>query len=154
MDDWQKDWDRILQTVGSEVERLLDEFSKGVNNAADAFIQLSEDVADQIQDALVPGLDELEHEMDGWVEPFLQLVLQIENTFSEAVSPVAHTVDPLLNQHPVCVGCRHYHGQEYNGVMLVCGMHPYGVDEGVEHCPDKELISWDFSGRDRDQDPS
>lgn len=33
-----------------------------------------------------------------------------------------------------CQGCCHYHGQTYGGELLVCGMHPYGV-EG-EHCPD------------------
>lgn len=39
--------------------------------------------------------------------------------------------------NPSCVGCRHYHGQAYNGVMFVCGMYPYGW-EGEEKCPDRE----------------
>lgn len=33
-----------------------------------------------------------------------------------------------------CRGCCHYHGQTYGGTRLVCGMHPYGVEE--ETCPD------------------
>ncbi len=33
-----------------------------------------------------------------------------------------------------CEGCDHYHGQTYGGNFLVCGMHPYGVQD--EHCPD------------------
>lgn len=33
-----------------------------------------------------------------------------------------------------CRGCRHYHGQTYGGTLLVCGMHPFGVEEDA--CPD------------------
>jgi hypothetical protein len=35
---------------------------------------------------------------------------------------------------PACQGCCHYHGRSYGGTRLVCGMHPYGVEE--EDCPD------------------
>ena len=38
--------------------------------------------------------------------------------------------------HPACMGCRHYHGFVHEGNLLVCAMHPYGVEE--EHCPDWE----------------
>jgi hypothetical protein len=34
----------------------------------------------------------------------------------------------------VCRGCCHYHGQTYGGHLLVCAMHPYGVES--ERCPD------------------
>jgi hypothetical protein len=30
-----------------------------------------------------------------------------------------------------CQGCCHYHGQVYGGNLLVCAMHPYGVEEEV-----------------------
>lgn len=33
-----------------------------------------------------------------------------------------------------CRGCCHYHGQVYGGNLLVCGMHPFGVDD--QHCSD------------------
>lgn len=39
-------------------------------------------------------------------------------------------------RYPTCSGCKHFHGTEYNGVMFVCGMHPYGVSE--DKCPDWE----------------
>lgn len=35
-----------------------------------------------------------------------------------------------------CRNCRHYHGRQYNGVLLVCGMHPYGD----ANCNDWEKI--------------
>ncbi len=33
-----------------------------------------------------------------------------------------------------CVGCKDFNGSVYNGVQLICGMHPYGWDG--EKCPD------------------
>lgn len=44
---------------------------------------------------------------------------------------------PLSPQQPkVCQGCCHYHGRTYGGNLLVCGMHPYGVDG--DECSDWE----------------
>lgn len=34
----------------------------------------------------------------------------------------------------ICNGCSNYHGQVYNGNLLVCAIHPYGFDN--ETCPD------------------
>ncbi|MBI4784224.1 MAG: hypothetical protein HY785_23335 [Oscillatoriophycideae cyanobacterium NC_groundwater_1537_Pr4_S-0.65um_50_18] len=46
-------------------------------------------------------------------------------------SPAARPARPT-----VCQGCRFYHGQTYNGNHLICGMHPYGVDD--DYCADWE----------------
>jgi hypothetical protein len=35
-----------------------------------------------------------------------------------------------------CVGCRHFHGVQYNGILLTCAMHPSGAES--KHCPDYE----------------
>jgi hypothetical protein len=35
-----------------------------------------------------------------------------------------------------CDGCKHYHGNVYEGVPLICAMHPYGVE--VDRCADFE----------------
>lgn len=42
---------------------------------------------------------------------------------------------PTTRPNP-CNGCRNYHGQAYGGNLLICGIHPYGV-EGDE-CPDRD----------------
>jgi hypothetical protein len=39
-----------------------------------------------------------------------------------------------LKKPSACRGCCHYHGHTYGGNLLVCAMHPYGVEEA--HCPD------------------
>jgi hypothetical protein len=35
---------------------------------------------------------------------------------------------------PSCIGCRHFHGVRYNGILLTCAMHPSGAEN--EHCLD------------------
>ncbi|GAB4235944.1 MAG: hypothetical protein Kow00121_63370 [Elainellaceae cyanobacterium] len=48
-----------------------------------------------------------------------------------------NTPRPLPSQQPkVCEGCCHYHGRMYGGNLLVCAMHPYGVED--DRCPDWE----------------
>lgn len=37
-----------------------------------------------------------------------------------------------------CQECKHHHGKTYNGVELVCAMHPYGFNG---KCPDWERRS-------------
>ncbi len=44
--------------------------------------------------------------------------------------------DATPTHHPVCIGCRHYHGRLYHNVLLVCAMHPYGATGST--CPDWE----------------
>jgi prophage antirepressor-like protein len=38
-----------------------------------------------------------------------------------------------------CVGCQNYHGVEYAGNMLICGIHAHGWDE--ENCPDFQIAA-------------
>jgi hypothetical protein len=39
-------------------------------------------------------------------------------------------------QPTACKGCAHYHGRVYGGNMLICAMHPYGVES--DRCGDWE----------------
>jgi hypothetical protein len=137
MNDWQ-DWDQMWDAFSKQAEQLLDEFSKGVETAVDSLFEFAEDLTEQIDQALAPGLSEFDQEMEGWMEPLIQFINTLENSFTEAAAPITHTVEPLINQHPACVGCRHYHGQSYNDTMFVCAMHPYGWAE--EQCPDWESV--------------
>lgn len=130
----------MLETMAAEVEKFCQDVAKDFADAADTLIELSDEVADQIHQAIAPALDEIDEQLREWFEPFLiSAIDELETTFFDVTAPVSHTVEPLINQHPTCVGCRYYHGQVYNGVMLVCGMHPYGVEGDRDTCPDKEL---------------
>jgi hypothetical protein len=110
--------------------------TKDFSELADGLFQVSEELADHIQHTLTT---EVEPQLTEWLDPILEAYLGFEVTVEEAIQPMMHTVEPMLNNHSACVGCRHYHGQEYGGNLLVCGMHPYGWES--ETCPDWES-SW------------
>lgn len=139
MEGWSHDWVKMLETFAVGVEQLFLEATKEMTEALDAFAEFSEDVATQIESAIAPELTDFDAELDPWIESILQAFTGLEATLSEAAEPVTHTLEPMLNEHPACVGCRHYHGQMYGGNVLVCAMHPYGSE--AENCPDWES-SW------------
>lgn len=147
----------MFETIAQEINQLFEEVGRDLSEAADSLLNFSEEVAQEVEHSLeeidhlvAPKLAQWDEELMQWVDPLLQAVLGIEATLDRAVEPVTHTVEPWLNQHPVCMGCRHYHGQAYNGNLLVCAMHPYGVVDGSDSCPDKEPVTWSFP---RSNDP-
>jgi hypothetical protein len=151
MDNWQQDWFKAFETIANDVGQVFEDIGREIADATDALFNFSEEVADEVEITLVqideivaPKLDQLDEQMAQWLDPVLQAVLGVQTTIDRAVEPVSHTVEPWLNQHPVCVGCRNYHGQQYGENLLVCAMHPYGVMEGADSCPDKELVTWIF----------
>ncbi len=151
MDDWQQDWFKTFETIADDISHLFEDIGRDIAEATDVLLNFSEEVAEdvgnaltQIDEVLAPKLDQLDEQMSEWLDPVLQAVFGLGTAIDQAVEPVTHTVEPWLNEHPVCVGCRHYHGQEYGGTMLVCGMHPYGVLDGADSCPDKEGVTWSF----------
>jgi len=138
MDNWQQDWGLMLETIARDVEQFVNEVARGVDDAVESLIDFSEAALEQMEEAIAPQLDVLDREMQGWFEPLVDLVVTLETSLMDTTAPITHTVDPIFNEHPACVGCRNYHGQTYNGVMFVCGMYPYGW-EG-EQCPDWESV--------------
>lgn len=151
MDNWQQDWFKAFETIANDVGQVFEDIGREIADATDALFNFSEEVADEVEITLVqideivaPKLDQLDEQMAQWLDPVLQAMLGVQTTIDRAVEPVTHTVEPWLNQHPVCVGCRNYHGQQYGENLLVCAMHPYGVMEGADSCPDKEAVSWVF----------
>ncbi len=133
MESWSKEFSEMMQTIVDGVEQFFTEVSKDVEEAMDALIDASEEFAEQMQQAIAP---DLEQRINEFFDPILEAYLGFEIAVEESVQPIARTVEPILNDHATCVGCRNYHGQSYNGVMLVCGMHPAGWDG--EQCPDWE----------------
>ena len=136
----------MFETVARDVERFFGDVAQGVDEAADSFLDFSETLMTKLDETVGPGLDEFDQEVEGWMEPVFEFLETLELSLMETTSPVGQTVEPMLNEHKACVGCRHYHGQAYNGVMFVCGMHPYGWDD--ENCPDWESTWGDEQSRD------
>lgn len=133
MEDWARDLMKTLEAAATDIELFLADVAKGVADMVDTLVEATEEVAEQVQSALV---SELDPPVSEFIDSILEAYLGIEIAVENASQPVMHTVEPILNNHPACVGCRNYHGQMYGGNVLVCGMHPYGW-EG-EQCPDWE----------------
>ncbi|MBW4467473.1 MAG: hypothetical protein KME07_18760 [Pegethrix bostrychoides GSE-TBD4-15B] len=156
MENWQQDWLKTFETIADDMGQMFEDLGRELVTATDALLDLSEEVAEdvgqsfvQLDQTLAPKLDLLDEQITEWLNPVFQTLLGVQLTFDRAVEPMTHTVEPWLNQHPVCVGCRNYHGQEYNGTPLICAIHPYGVMEGAESCSDKEPIAWAFPNLDQ-----
>ncbi len=152
MENWQQDWFKAFEAIAQDVGQMFDDLGRELGETTEALFTLSEEMAEDVETSLVqldqtiaPKLDQLDEQIIEWLDPVFQVLLGVQTTLDRAVEPVTHTVEPWLNQHPVCVGCRNYHGQEHGGNLLICAMHPYGVMEGAESCPDKELATWTFS---------
>jgi hypothetical protein len=139
MEEWQKDFSELLEIMTKQVEDFFVEFSREVTEVVNVFTEISEDITTQLQNAFT---EEIEQYVTELVNPVLEAYFGFEGVVGDVAQPMLQSVEPLLSQHPVCAGCRHYHGQMYGGNLLVCGMHPYGVGEGTETCPDKELTVW------------
>ena len=120
MEPWQKDFLQVIEDAAKEAEQFFDQVAAVV-----------EEVVAEIDQTLVEILD-----------PLGDLYLGMEETVDTAAQPFVQTVQPVFQEHPVCIGCRHYHGQVYGDNLLVCAMHPYGW-EG-ETCPDWQS-TWEQS---------
>jgi hypothetical protein len=131
MEKWQKEmWD-MVEKVAEEVER----FFVGMTEMVDTFFELTEEMTEQVQNTIVVEIDQVLQEL---AEPILDAYWDLEDIVADEMidSGFPYPVEPTQQQNPSCIGCRHYHGQVYNGNLLVCAMHPHGWDD--ENCPDWE----------------
>lgn len=135
MEDWSLDFEKMLEVMAKDVERFFTDLSRDVDRMVDDFVEASEAIAEQMQTTFST---EIEPRLTEFIDPILEAYLGFEVVVEETAQPIIHTVDPVMNNHPACIGCRHYHGQMYGSNMLVCGMHPYGWEE--EKCPDWQSV--------------
>lgn len=139
----------MLETFANQVEGFFLDVAQDVTETMSGFVEFSEEVSTQLNTTLV---DEVEAYLTHLVSPILEAYFGVGGAIEEVTQPFTQTVEPMLKQHPACVGCRHFHGQYYGNSFLVCGMHPYGMSEGVETCPDKEAVNWGlFQSDDREE---
>jgi hypothetical protein len=134
MDNWETELTKFLDSVTETVEQFFDEVGQAVEEAA--------------QDFQTEVLDELEIFLREVIEPFIDIEIDIsvdirtsdgrsfEELFDESDFDFNPKITPSAEFHPACINCQHFHGRIYNGVPLICGMHPHGW-EG-EDCPDWE----------------
>ncbi|MGK7945146.1 MAG: hypothetical protein AB4058_11820 [Microcystaceae cyanobacterium] len=137
MDNWEIELTKFLDSVTATVEQFFDEVGQVVEEAA--------------HDFQTEVLDELELFMEEIIAPMMDVEIDIsvdihtsdsrsfdsfEDFFDDSDFDINPKITPSANHHPACMNCQHFHGRIYNGVPLICGMHPDGW-EG-EDCPDWE----------------
>ncbi|BAZ69704.1 MAG: hypothetical protein KME28_19265 [Pelatocladus maniniholoensis HA4357-MV3] len=128
MENWQKDFWEMVQTLSDEVEG----FFLGIGEMVDAFVEVTEEVTEELQNTIAIEIDQYFQEL---TEPFLDMYWELEDVIGDDLDPgFPYPVEPSAEKNPACIGCCHYHGQAYGGNLLVCGMHPYGWDG--DNCPD------------------
>jgi hypothetical protein len=119
---------------------MLEDLAKTFFQFVETSVQQSEALLIDLARAVDQQVAEVEAVLDQWVEPWLneEQLQRVDDAVNAAVDatvqPFCQTIYPIVDQYPVCAGCRHYHGQTYGSAFLVCGMYPYGYDG--QTCPD------------------
>ncbi|WP_088240029.1 hypothetical protein [Calothrix rhizosoleniae] len=129
MEELEKEFWEIIQTVADEV----DQFFMGISEMVDTFFDFTEEVTEQLQESIATEIEDYFSEI---TEPFLDTYWDMEDVVSDIDSAFPYPVEATPDKNPACMGCIHYHGHAYGGNLLVCGMHPHGWDD--ENCPDRE----------------
>ncbi|NES64794.1 MAG: hypothetical protein F6K24_05800 [Okeania sp. SIO2D1] len=134
MEDWSKNLFEVIETAALEVENFFNEVAEEVSEVLDEWGKFSEEITEEICSNLIVDIDEYLNDL---IDPIIEVYLDLDfDVGGEDIDYFVDRVEPTVEKHPACRGCSNYHGQVYGGNLLVCGMHPYGV-EG-ESCPDWE----------------
>ncbi|GFE68678.1 hypothetical protein [Chroococcus sp. FPU101] len=123
MDDWQKEFWDVVDSVAQGIEQFVQEVQNAVEEIHN---EIATDIEQFIEEVFSIELELRIDENDLFPDHWGELSDWLVNP----------RVDPDPTTHPACVGCQNYHGRIYGGNLLVCAMHPYGWQD--DHCPDKE----------------
>ena len=133
MEEWQKSFFVVVETAVAEVEQFFTDASEEFAEMLDSLAKLSEEFTDQVQNSLMDDLDEYFSEL---IEPLIEAFRELDPEINEIDLSLVTYVEPSATQQPACRGCSNYHGHVYGGNLLVCAMHPVGVES--DSCPDWE----------------
>ncbi len=140
MEDWSKDFFEVMENAASEVEHFFGDMNEEFAEMVDVLAKMSEEFTEQIQNNLINDIDGYLSEFDGYfnelIEPIIEVYRDFDSNIGDIDSSFVTYVDPSPTQQPACRGCQNYHGQVYGGNLLVCAMHPTGVES--ESCADWE----------------
>lgn len=141
MNDWQKDWWQQVEQTTVSIEKFFQDINEAVVSFTEEVSEAVEELGEQLQSTVIIEVDTL---VDDLIDLISETSVEFEASFWEDLDYLVNDTDfvdvtletPGEDNHAACVGCRHYHGQAYNGQVLICGMHPYGVED--HYCPDWE----------------
>ena len=141
MNDWQEQWWKQLEKTAADME----EFFAEVGEATESIVsELGNNLGSFIEHF---GSSELATEVDDLVRDVVEVLITTGDEIDAALSEEweyftdddftsVNYHSPSADSHPACINCANYHGQSYNGNLLVCAMHPNGYEDS--QCPDWE----------------
>ncbi|MEB3248790.1 MAG: hypothetical protein VKK07_05565 [Merismopediaceae bacterium] len=127
MEHWPDDFTRLLN-------QWLEPTTTAIADLTTEVQETLEDLGEALAQELTVTLAFLWEEEEPFHPPLSSLTPP--SAEEEAYGWLNPKIPPAANVHPACRGCQHYHGRVYNNSILVCGMHPYGVE--TEQCADWE----------------
>lgn len=143
MDEWLKQLQRELNEAAQVSSQLLTKVARQseqiIEQWADSSLEAIEAAERSIEENVAPAFLEINDQLDAALDASVDFLSeQVTPWLEKVTAPIVNTVNPLIQDHPICVGCRNYHGADYGNEMLVCGMHPYGPED--ESCADWESV--------------
>ena len=140
MDWWSQDWVNRLESTAQVAEAWFDEWTEQVAQGIEETVDELDQAVFMLMEPVMEFDQALSAALDPMIEPLMapmfELFMELDHAWDETTRPLNQTVSPILHQHPTCVGCCHYYGETHGGNLLVCAMHPYGVEDST--CPDWE----------------
>lgn len=142
MSDWQTDLRNTLEGLTQEMEAIALEASREAIDMLDRIVAFSDEFMMDMTTSFTTEIEtptpitefldrDLEELLNSLLCPFVDL----------STTGLSAPETPIAQPHPLCAKCDHYHGQIYGGTPLVCGMHPYGIEEGQDNCADHTSTS-------------
>ncbi|PZO10329.1 MAG: hypothetical protein DCF25_20715 [Leptolyngbya foveolarum] len=143
MDEWLKQLQRELNEAAQVSSQLLTKVARQseqiIEQWADSSLEAIEAAERSIEENVAPAFLEVNDQLDAALDASVDFLSeQVTPWLEKVTAPIVNTVNPLIQDHPICVGCRNYHGADYGNEMLVCGMHPYGPEDEI--CADWESV--------------
>ena len=141
MNDWRSDFLDAANHAIEELEDWAGEWSLGAAKQFDRLVEFtaewSDEVATDVTDAVADVMTHVTTELSAQTQAFLDtdldsflntllhpLTVESLEDWINAVSVPNQSSGVAIKPHPLCVNCKNFHGQAYNDVSLVCGIHP------------------------------
>lgn len=79
MENWQQDWVKNVETAATSLEKFLQDASKEMGNRALTLMEISDEMAEEIEQAIAPAIEQMETQFTAWLDPFLELGAELES---------------------------------------------------------------------------